>query len=192
MKLSKTLILVFVCLLSMPSYAQKCKYNKKTKRIASKFFDHAIVEKSTKFQTLFSKFSTAAASNFVKTDQGYYLGLILNRELGARIDLMKDNPLMLQFENDKVVFLYPYKSVVGKFSLPVMNEHNKTYYTVTHEDLNLISSQPIRHIKIYFTIQKGIPKNNTARDDKGHFLNYEILKKSFQENCMNAAKCIAL
>jgi len=95
-------------MISLSCVAQKkCKYSKKMVRKASKHLVEDKVIKATKFKYLFSKFSNAAGTSIIKTDKGHYLSLTLAREFGRRIDIMKDNPIVFQFQNNAIITLYP-------------------------------------------------------------------------------------
>ncbi|WP_394747748.1 hypothetical protein [Spongiimicrobium salis] len=185
LKWNSILLFFFV---SIVCSGQNCKYSKKVAKKAKKQLSEEIV-KATKPKALFSKFSQAASASFIKSNKGYYLGLVLAREFGARVDIMKNNPLLVQFQNDSIVTLYPGKDTPGKFTLPVTTEINKPYYKITEEQLELFSSQRIRHIKVYFTSDK-VAKNNRGEDDLGTFFDFEVLKERYQSNCIAPANCL--
>ncbi len=182
------MVLLF-CLVSMTCMSQKCKNSKKMHRRAQKHFVEEKIEKATKPKPMFSKFSQAGSSTFVRSTNNYYLGFVLAREFGRRIDIMDDNPLVIQFKNDSIITLYPNRSVLGKFSLPVTIEVNRPFYKVSRKQLELFALQPILHVKVYFTSDK-VSEEKRGVDDLGTFFDYEILNKNFQSNCINTANCI--
>ena len=179
---------VLFCLFSIACIGQKCKYSKKVLKRAKKHISKEVI-RSTKPRAMFSKFSQAASTSFIRSSDEYYLGLVLVREFGARVDIMEDNPLIFQFKNDSIIALYPDKSTPGKFSLPVTTEVNKPYYKVNQEQLDLFASQPIVHIKVYFTSDK-VADGKRGVDDLGTFFDFEILNDRYQTNCIESANCI--
>jgi len=189
MKILKLKIIVLFCLVSMICTGQKCKNSKRTFKRAKKHLIEDEIIKATKFRVLFSKFSKAATVNFVKSDKGYYLSLMFGREFGARVDIMDDNPLVVQFINDSIMTIYPDRSTPGKFTLPVTMEVNKPFYKVDHKQLELFASQPIHYVKIYFTSDK-VSEKNRGLDDSGTFFDFEILNERFQSNLLDAANCM--
>ena len=186
----KLRITFFCCLLLMSfSIAQKCKSSNKMVRQAKKHLSEDKIIKATKFQRLFSKFSQAGNFNFVKSDKGYYLRIRLIRELRRRIDIMKNNPLVLQFEDNSFMTLYPNMDFPGKFTLPVTTEINNMFYTVSEEQLEILSKQSVSYVKIYFTSDK-VPDDQKGVDDLGDFFDYEIKSKRYQINLQEPAKCM--
>ncbi|TMM56639.1 hypothetical protein FEE95_09040 [Maribacter algarum] len=189
----KQILFILTLLLFLSSgicNAQKCKYPNKMRKIAQKHFKEAEITRATKFKPIFKKFSKAGTGFFVQSDKGYYLGFVLVRELGVRIDLNDDNPIQLQFVNDSILTLYPDKSIPGKFTLPVMTEYNKAYYKVDENQINLLASNSIKHIKIYYTLQKETSDYDRTVDDLGMFIDFEVLKENYQSNLIEIASCI--
>ncbi|NER11937.1 hypothetical protein GWK08_00660 [Leptobacterium flavescens] len=187
-RLKITFLLCF-SLVSFICPAQNCKSNKKMERKAKKHLVEDEIIKATKLRQLFSKFSQAASTNLVKTDKGYYLRLQLVRELGRRIDIMKDNPLVLQFKNGEIITLYPDRDLPGKFTLPATTEFNRPFYIVSTEQLEQFAKHPISQVKIYFTSEK-VPEDKRGVDDLGTFFDYEILSERYQNNLVEAANCM--
>ncbi len=171
--------------------AQKCKYPNKMRKLAQKHFKgEEDISKATKFKPIFKKFSKAGTGFFVQSDKAYYLGFVLVRELGTRIDLNDDNPLQLQFVNGSILTIYPDKSVPGKFTLPVMTEYNRAYYKLDESQLNQLASNSIKHIKVYYTLQKETSDDDRTVDDLGMFMDFEVLKENYQSNLNEIASCI--
>jgi hypothetical protein len=189
MKTLKLKIVLLFCLVSMVCMGQKCKNSKKVSRKAKKHLVEETIIEATKYRRLFSKFSQAAATGLVKSNEGYYLSLLLVREFGRRIDIMDDNPLVIQFKNDSIVTLYPDKSILGKFTLPVTTEINRPFYRVDRKQLELFAAQSIFHVKIYFTSDK-VSENKQGVDDLGTFFDFEILNEHYQSNLIDAANCM--
>jgi len=189
MKLLKLKFFLVFFLFSMACIGQNCKYSKKMLKKAKKHLVEEKIIKATKPKAMFKKFSQAAGFNFVKSDVGYYLSLMLVREFGRRIDIMDNNPLVVQFKNDSIVILYPNRSTPGKFTLPVTTEINKPFYKVNLAQLELFASQPIFHVKVYFT-SDIVPEGKRGVDDLGTFFDYEILNDRYQSNCIESANCI--
>lgn len=184
--LSTVLLAAFFCASSL---GQKCKNSEKRVRKANKHFEDVKIVKATKLKPLFSKFSQAASANFARSDEQYYLSLVLVRELGRRIDILKDNPLIIRFENGSVSTLYPDKTLLGKFTLPVTTEINRPYYEVNEEQLQLFASSPVDYIKVYFSSDK-VSDEKMGRDDQGTFFDYEIRNEKLRASLMDPAKCI--
>ncbi|TXN38288.1 hypothetical protein FVB32_08335 [Flagellimonas hymeniacidonis] len=182
------IILLALCVCAT-SFGQKCKYSEKRVRKANKHFEDKKIVKATKLKPLFSKFSQAASANFVKSDDDYYLSLVLVRELGRRIDILKDNPLIIRFQDDSIITLYPDRTLLGKFTLPVTTEINRPYYEVSAEQMQLLASQPVVYIKVYFSSDK-VSEEKMGSDDTGIFFDYEILNKNLQASLMEPAECI--
>ncbi len=183
----KLFLLLF--LISMTCMSQNCKYPKKMSKKAKKHLVEENILKATQFRTLFSKFSHAAATNLVKSDKGYYLSLIFNRDMGRRVDILDTNPLVFQFKNDSVLILYPDRSNFGKFTIPVTLEVNKPFYKISPTQLEQLATQDIIHVKIYFTSDK-VREEKLGTDDLGTFFDYEILNERYQSNLIEAANCI--
>ncbi len=190
MKLRFFLVIVFALSIGSSGFAQKCKNSDKRVRKANKHFGEQKIVEATKLKPLFSKFSQAASANFARSEEGYYLSLVLVRELGRRIDIMKDNPLIVRFENDSVVTLYPDRTLLGKFTLPVTTEINRPYYEVSPEQLQLFVSHPVAYVKVYFSSDK-VSEEKMGQDDLGTFFDYEILNDRLQASLMEPAKCIS-
>jgi len=182
------LILLF-CLITITCIGQDCKNSKKMSKKAKKHLVDEEIIKATNFKVLFKKLTQVAIINFVKSNEGYYLSMQLSREYGRRIDIMKENPLIVQFKNDSIITLYPNKSILGKFSIPVTVEFNKPFYKVSPEQLELFASQPIGYVKIYFTSEK-VSENKRGIDNIGTFFDYEILNERYQANLIDLANCI--
>ncbi len=182
-------LIVLFCTFCMFSYGQNCKNFKKGVKRAKKHFPDKEILSATKQRHLFSKFSQAASTYLVKSENSKYLALILVRELGRRIDLLDTNPIILQFENDEVLTLYPEKSSLGKFTLPATTEINRQFYTITDAQLEQLSSQQINQVKIYFTSEK-VSEEKRSVDDLGMFFDYEILNERYKANLMEPALCI--
>ncbi|MEX0313842.1 MAG: hypothetical protein AB3N18_06665 [Allomuricauda sp.] len=144
---------------------------------------------ATKLKPLFSKFSQAASANFVKSDEHYYLSLVLVRELGRRIDILKDNPMIVRFQDDSVITLFPDKTLLGKFTLPVTTEINRPYYEVSADQMQLFASRSVAYIKVYFSSDK-VSEEKMGRDETGTFFDYEIRNKNLQASLMEPAGCI--
>ncbi|UJH68551.1 hypothetical protein [Allomuricauda sp. SCSIO 65647] len=138
---------------------------------------------------MFSKFSQAASANFVRSEERYYLSLVLVRELGRRIDVLKDNPLIVKFQDDEIITLYPDRTLLGKFTIPVTTEINRPYYEVSAEQLQRFASQPVAYVKVYFSSDK-VSEEKMGRDELGTFFDYEIRNKNLQASLMEPAKCI--
>ena len=185
----KLKIVLLFCLASIACMGQNCKNSKKATKKAKKHLVDEEVIKATKPRLMFSKFSKGAFANFAKSDQGSYLALVFGREFGKRMDIMTDNPLVIQFKNDSIIKLYPDRPSIGKFTLPVTTEVNKPFYKVSDDQLELFASQPIRYVKIYFTSDK-VPENNRGIDDLGTFFDFEILNERYQSNLIEAANCM--
>ncbi len=188
MNTSRFKFVVLFFLFSVVCIGQKCKYSKKVLKRAKKHISKEVI-KSTKPRAMFSKFSQAASTSFIRSNNEYYLGLVLVREFGARVDIMDNNPLVFQFKNDSIIVLYPDKSTPGKFTLPVTTEINKPYYKINREQLDLFASQPIVHVKVYFTSDK-VADSKRGVDDLGTFFDFEILNDRYQSNCIESANCI--
>lgn len=189
MTMLRHITLVFILFFFVSGVGQKCKNSSKGMRRANKHFIEEKIIEATKPKPLFSKFSQAASANFVKSAENYYLSLVLVRELGRRIDIMKDNPLIIQFGNDRIETFYPDRTLLGKFTLPVTTEINRPFYKVSHEQLELFIEHPIAHIKVYFSSDK-VGEDKFGTDDLGTFFDYEILNKKLQASLMEPAKCI--
>ena len=185
----KRIVLLFFFLASMFCSAQKCKYSKKMVKKAGKHLVDDTVLKATKFRYLFSKFSNAAGTSLIKSESGYYLALVLSREFGRRIDIMDDNPVIIQLTNDELIKLYPDRSTPGKFTLPITTEINRAYYKLNEDQIKQLSIQPVMHIKVYFTSDK-VSEEKSGEDDLGTFFDYEILSDRYQTNLIEPAKCI--
>ncbi|MEM7381637.1 MAG: hypothetical protein AAF361_10635 [Bacteroidota bacterium] len=191
MKVIRNAIFLMVLMLSASAgLAQKCKYSSKSIRKANKHFTEEKIIQGTKLKPMFSKFSQAASGYFVKSEENYYLALILVRELGRRIDILKDNPMVIQLANDEILTLYPDRDLPGKFTLPVTTEINRPFYKVSSEELELLASNPIAHVKIYFSSDK-VSEEKLGRDDLGTFFDYEILSERLQANLQEPAQCIS-
>lgn len=180
------LSLLLICTIC---HAQKCKYSSKSVKKGNKHFTNEKIVQGTKLKPMFSKFSQAASCYFVKSSENYYLALVLVREFGKRIDILEDNPLIIQFEDNELITLYPDRSLPGKFTLPATTEISKPFYKVTLEQLELLSAQPISYVKIYFSSDK-VSEEKVGQDELGTFFDYEILNDNFQSNLMEPAKCI--
>ncbi|WP_422082702.1 hypothetical protein [Ulvibacterium sp.] len=186
---SRTIVLVvlffpFIC------SGQDCDFSRKRAKKAKKHFTDQKVLKATVQRNLFGKFSHGATTNFVRTDKNnYYLSLVFIREFGKRIDIMDKDPVVMQFEDNSILTLYPDKTKLGKFTLPVTTETIDPYYTIREEQLKLISAQPIKHVKIYFTSDK-VDEDKRGMDDLGTFFEYEILSTRYQSSLIEAANCI--
>ena len=181
-------IILALCLCTI-SFGQKCKYSEKRVRKANKHFEDEKIIKATKLKPLFSKFSQAASANFAKSEEHYYLSLVLVRELGRRIDILKDNPLIVRFQDDSIITLYPDKTLLGKFTLPVTTEINRPYYGASPEQMQLFASQPVAYVKVYFSSDK-VSEEKMGQDELGTFFDYEILNKNLQASLMEPAACI--
>ena len=181
-------IVLALCVCSI-SFGQKCKYSEKRVRKANKHFENEKIVKATKLKPLFSKFSQAASANFVRSEERYYLSLVLVRELGRRIDILKDNPLIVRFQDEKVITLYPDKTLLGKFTLPVTTEINRPYYEVSAEQMQMFASQPVAYVKVYFSSDK-VSEEKMGRDETGTFFDYEIRNQNLQASLMEPAQCI--
>ncbi|WP_299553080.1 hypothetical protein [Seonamhaeicola sp.] len=182
-----TLLALLFCI---TCFGQKCKYSEKRVRKANKHFEKEKMIKATKQKPLFSKFSQAASVNFVRSEEHYYLSLVLVRELGRRINILKENPLVVRFQNDSIITLFPDKTLMGKFTLPATTEINKPYYEISPEQLQLFISQPVVHLKVYFDSDK-VPEDKMGKDKLGTFFDYEILNKRLQSSLMEPANCIS-
>ncbi len=189
MLLKQTTVALLMCA-CLSGIGQKCKNSSKGMRKANKHFTEEKIIKATKPKALFSKFSQAASANFVKSSEHYYLSLILVREMGRRIDILKDNPLVIQFENDQIETLYPDRTLMGKFTLPVTTEINKPYYKVSNEQLELFAQHPIAYVKVYFSSDKTIGEDKFGTDDLGTFFDYGIRNENLRSSLMEPAKCI--
>lgn len=180
---------LLLCLFALICSGQKCKESSKMARKAAKYLKDEKVVKASKMVQLFSKFSQAASANLVQTDKGYYLRLQLIRELGRRIHIMADNPLVFQLRSGEMITLYPDKDQPGKFNLPATTEINRPFYKVTEPDLKLLTTSPIQHLKVYFTSDK-VPEEKKSTDELGVFFDYEILSENLQENLIEPAMCM--
>ncbi len=189
MSTTKHITLLFILFVFASGIGQKCKNSSKGMRRANKHFTEEKIIEATKPKPLFSKFSQAASANFVRSAENYYLSLVLVRELGRRIDIMKDNPLIIQFENGTIETLHPDRTLLGKFTLPVTTEINKPFYKVNQEQLKLFAQHPISYIKVYFSSNK-VGEEKFGTDDLGTFFDYEILSKKLQASLMEPAQCI--
>ncbi|MEK6154077.1 hypothetical protein WIW50_12480 [Flavobacteriaceae bacterium 3-367] len=182
------LILMF-CLFSLLTMGQKCKTSQKMARKAAKHLTEEKIIRATKLQPIFSKFSQAAGASLIQSDKGYYLRLQLVRELGRRIHIMADNPLVFLLTNENQVALYPDRDHPGKFNLPATTEINRPFYKVTEEQLQQLATSPIQYVKVYFTSDK-VSEDKRGIDDLGIFFDYEILNDNFQSNLLEAATCM--
>lgn len=189
MTMVKHITLVFMLFIFVSGIGQKCKNSSKGVRRANKHFTEEKIIEATKPKPLFSKFSQAASANFVKSSENYYLSLVLVRELGRRIDIMKDDPLIIHFENGSVETLYPDRTLLGKFTLPVTTEINKPFYKVSHEQLKLFAQYPIDFIKVYFSSDK-VDEEKFGKDNLGTFFDYEIRNERLRASLMEPANCI--
>jgi len=189
MKSLKLLLVLIFCLVASIAIAQDCKYSKKIVKKAKKHLVDDEVEKATKFRYLFSKFSQAAGTSIVKSDKAHYLNLVLSREMGRRIDINKDDPLVIQFKDNQVLTLYPDRDTPGKFTLPVTTEVSRAYYILSKEQLEIFAAQSISHLKVYFTSEK-VSEGKYGEDDLGKFFDYEVLKERYQTNLIEAANCM--
>ncbi len=189
MLLKQTTVALLMCA-CISGVGQKCKNSSKGMRKANKHFTEEKIIKATKPKALFSKFSQAASANFVKSSENYYLSLVLVREMGRRIDILKDNPLVIQFENDQIETFYPDRTLMGKFTLPVTTEINKPYYKVSSAQLELFAQHPIAHVKVYFSSDKAIGEDKFGTDDLGTFFDYGIRNENLRSSLMEPAKCI--
>lgn len=189
MKRLKLSILVFFCSISMLCAGQKCKnFKKGVKRAKKHFVDKEIIN-ATKQRRLFSKFSQAVTTYIVKSEKTKYLAILFVREMGRRIDLLENDPIIFQFENGGLLTLYPEKSSLGKFTLPVTTEINHQFYVLSDDHLKQLSSQQINHVKIYFTSDK-VSEEKYSVDDLGSFFDYEILNERYKGNLMEPSTCM--
>ena len=191
MTISKQISVVLILFVCISGIGQKCKNSSKGMRKANKHFTEEKIIKATKPKTLFSKFSQAASANFVKSSENYYLSLVLVREMGRRINILIDNPLVIQFENDHIETLYPDRTLLGKFTLPVTTEINRPFYKVSKKQLELFTQYPIAHVKVYFSSDKTIGEDKFGTDDSGTFFDYGIRNENLRSSLMEPAKCIA-
>ncbi|WP_430966485.1 hypothetical protein [Spongiimicrobium sp. 2-473A-2-J] len=182
-------LLLLFCLFSLYATGQKCKTSSKMARKAAKHLTEEKIIKATKLQPIFSKFSQAAGATLIQSDKGFYLRLQLVRELGRRIHIMSDNPLVFQLTNEARVTLYPDRDHPGKFNLPATTEINRPFYRVTEEQLKELATSPIQYVKVYFTSDK-VAEDKRGKDDLGIFFDYEILNDNFQSNLLEAAICM--
>lgn len=182
-------LLLLFCLFSLVAMGQKCKTSSKMARKAAKHLTEEKIIKATKLKPIFSKFSQAAGATLIQSDKGFYLRLQLVRELGRRIHIMADNPLVFQLTNEARVTLYPDRDHPGKFNLPATTEINRPFYRVTEEQLTQLATSPIQYVKVYFTSDK-VAEDKRGKDDLGTFFDYEILNDNFQSNLMEAAICM--
>jgi len=182
-------LLVLTFLVSMTCMSQNCKNSKKMSKKAKKHLVEENILKATPMRSLFSKFSHGAATNLVKSDKGYYLSLLFNRDMGRRVDILDTDPIVFQFKNDSVIIVYPDRSHFGKFTVPVTLEVNKPFYKISAKQLEQLATQAIIHVKIYFTSDK-VPEEKRGKDDIGTFFDYEILSERYQSSLIEAANCI--
>ncbi|MDN5204523.1 hypothetical protein QQ008_24235 [Fulvivirgaceae bacterium BMA10] len=145
--------------------------------------------KITKPKTLFDKFYKTAATHFVKTSNGYLMGLHLRRSHSAKFEILDDNPLIIQFENGKILMLYPRSFTEGRFIGLSLTYFIVPFYKITEEDLEVLVSNKIENIRIYFTSDKVSPSNR-IEDDLGTYFQYDILSEKYKSNCMIPANCI--
>ena len=189
MKKYGLLIIVIFCVISTMSYGQNCKNFKKGIKRAEKHLGDKEYISATKQRRMFSKFSQAVTTYFVKSEANTYLAILFVREMGRRIDLLDKDPIILQFENGELLTLYPEKSSLGKFTLPVTTEINHQFYVVSNDQLKQIASQQIDHVRIYFTSDK-VAEQKYSVDDLGAFFDYEILNERYKANLMEPANCM--
>lgn len=189
MKRFQLTLVVLLCMVSTLAMGQKCKESSKMARKAAKHLKEEKILKASKLQPLFSKFSQAASANLVKSDKGYYLRFHLIRELGRRIHIMADNPLVFQLRDNSVLTLYPDTDHPGKFNLPATTEINRPFYRLSEAQLKQLASSPIQHIKVYFTSDK-VSEEKRSVDDLGSFFDYEILNENLQANLLEPASCM--
>ena len=187
-KLRLTLVLL-LCMTTAVCAGQKCKESSKMARKAAKHLKEEKILKASKQKPLFSKFSQAASANLVKSDKGYYLRLQLVRELGRRIHIMADNPLVFQLRDNNVLTLYPDTDHPGKFNLPATTEINRPFYRLSEEQLKQLAASPIQYVKVYFTSDK-VSDEKRSVDDLGSFFDYEIQNENLQANLLEPASCM--
>lgn len=192
MNLSKLGIIFLFGLFSTLCVGQKCNYSKKMLKQANKQFTDEKILEATKFEMLAKNFTTNVLTHFLKSENNYYLGLTLVRggRRAYRIDLMEDNPLILSFDNDHVLTLFPHR-VVPHVNIGFSQELNVAYYKLSQEELELFASRPIHNLKIYFSSDRDFSsKRNVSTDDLGLFMQFEIEKKDRQTSCIINAQCI--
>ncbi len=190
MKSIKPVFLLLFCFFIATGTGQDCKYPKKMRKHAQKHLEGEKIVNATKFEVTFKDFNKVGSTHFAKSDSGYYMGLTLVRDFSRKVGVMVDNPLIFKLKNDSLISLYPYKSISDRgnmgFTTPMGTKVLRAYYELSSAQLQLLTSIPIKDIKIYVTLKKKAKNGDNALE----IFDFEIKKKKWQSNFMASAKCI--
>ncbi len=194
MNISKLATVLLFAFFSMLCAGQNCNYSKKMLKQANKHFEEEKILKATNIEILAKSFTTNILTHFLKSENDHYLSLSLVR--GGRrsflINLKDTNPIVLRFENDSTITLYP-NLLIPPSNMGFSQAISRAYYKLSKENLELLSSNRILYSKIYFSSDSDFSsQRNVSTDDLGTFMQFEIEKKDRQTSCIQNVKCILL
>ncbi len=190
--LSRFMIMLAVVLVGTGTvYGQKCKYSKKEIKKVGKDLEGETILNVTEPRVIFSKFSQGATAMFIKSDKGYYFGMFFVREMGAKMEILPDNPIVFKFDDDTILKLDPGQDYARRHKLPLTTFNIKPFYTITEEQIKLFADRKIKNVKIYFTSEK-VKDEKSEKDELGTYFEFEVQSDRYQANCQAGARCILI
>ena len=182
-------ILLYVVLLLTPiiGQTQKCDFDLFGKK---KFAKNLGVERSELTMTMprvLREIGTDISTHFVKVEDQFYWGIDMKKVFQSKFEIGDKDPVIVQFENDEVITLYPRQRTDGKYRADIrMRFRIRPYYNVSPDELKLFAEHKLKNIKIYFTWD-GPSDDKSDQDDLGNFFEPKIQNK---KSCKKPADCI--
>ncbi len=187
--MKKILILVVISLLFNENVNSQCKFKdiSKSTRFAISDDCNIKVDIATKMKLIFDKYYHIGGVSFVKSGADYYFYLIHVRKYCSKHEMLKNNSLVLIFDNEESLTLYPCGDFRGKRSRTFYNIG--CFYNITKAQTELIAENTIKTVLIHITCDKDI--SATQIDEDGtQFFEYPIYSQRKSNNVSESAACI--
>ena len=143
---------------------------------------------STKAKLLFDQFAQLCWISYVKSGDDYYMFILLRRGYSSKIEIHENNPIVLNFDDDELLSLYPCGLFKSKTALTVTL--TACYYKITKEQLERIAERnSLESFLVHFSCDEEIAGAQIA-EDGSQFLEYSIHAENYGNNATDAAACI--
>ena len=128
-------------------------------------------------------------AGFVKSDQEYYLFLIQTRPYGSKYEILKNNSVIIFFDNGESVQLFPFEDFKGKRQVMDFTYIIGCFYNISKKQIEKIAENTIDMLLIHFTSDDEISGAQIDKDGSS-FLEYIIHSEKYSNNAPKAASCI--
>ncbi len=148
------------------------------------------VDVATKPRILYSKYRVSSSVSFVKSGDDYYLFFYQFRNNSSRYEILKNNSLVVIFEEGAPLKLYPCGDFDGKRpGISITVYCIGCFYHVTKDQLERIANNIVEMVVVHYTADHELTGSQIDEDGTS-FFEFVIHSDNYADNAPTAAACI--